>query len=145
MEPMDKPYMHESDGVMIEYPTVEHFFQGMKIVDGTERKAFVDAYSNPFAIKRAAKTLELREDWDAIRDSVMYTALKWKFRKGTMWADTLISTYEMDLVEWNNWHDNYWGWCICTYCQKSVLAPKNKLGKMLMDIREEILSTMEEI
>jgi len=140
MEPFDTPMLHESDGIVVEYLTVEHFYQAMKIYkSGMNRKLFIEEYPTPYDIKKAARKLPMREDWEDVKESVMWTALQWKFRKGTMWADTLISTYAANIVEWNNWHDNYWGWCICTRCQRSVLAPNNRLGKMLEQIREDLL------
>jgi ribA/ribD-fused uncharacterized protein len=125
---------------MIFYRTVEHFFQAMKFKDVEHRKS-IAAMLSPFAAKKEARQCRslIREDWMKIRDSVMWTALCWKFRKGTRWGDLLISTYSKDLVEWNNWHDNYWGWCICPRCYNSVLNPDNRLGEMLEKRREELL------
>ena len=49
----------------------------------------------------------------------------------------LIATAGIDLVEKNNWHDNYWGDCSCLRCYK---VGENHLGKIWMALREEIAS-----
>ena len=133
--------MEEFDDLMyhngIYYRTVEHFFQAMKFKDIEHRKR-IAAMPSPFDAKREGRQCRdlIVKDWDKIKQSAMWTALKWKFREETRWGKILKSTGDMDIVEWNNWHDNYWGWCVCERCTNNRIEdPKNKLGKMLMGIR----------
>jgi hypothetical protein len=53
----------------------------------------------------------------------------------------LVATYPIPLVEGNYWHDNYWGDCSCNKCQATPGI--NKLGKMLMDLRERLRDYQE--
>jgi len=134
-EKMDKPMAH--NGLL--YETVEHFYAAMKTED-LDVRAKIAAMSYPGQAKKYAAKIPLVEDWDSIKESVMWTALQWKFRRGSMWGDILASTYDVELVEWNNWHDNFWGWCVCHRCANNYdIMPKNKLGKMLMQIREGLM------
>jgi ribA/ribD-fused uncharacterized protein len=94
----------------------------------------------PAAAKKMAAKVDLVEDWEKVKESVMWTALRWKFQKGSKWGDILASTYNVELIEWNNWHDNYWGWCVCHRCStKEGLMPQNKLGHLLMEQRMNLL------
>ena len=45
------------------------------------------------------------------------------------------SSFSLWVVHGNWWHDNYWGNCNCDRCKD--IKGQNKLGKMLMDLREE--------
>ena len=133
--------MEEFDDLMyhdgIYYRTVEHFFQALKFED-MEHRASIAAMPSPYDAKKEAKQCRdlIREDWLKIRNSVMWTALSWKFRKGTKWGKILLSTAPRELIEWNNWHDNYWGHCICEKCINK--EHKNMLGKYIMARRGEI-------
>jgi predicted NAD-dependent protein-ADP-ribosyltransferase YbiA (DUF1768 family) len=48
----------------------------------------------------------------------------------------LLDTGHQELEEGNYWHDNEWGNCYCMKCR--TIAGKNKLGILLMQVREEI-------
>lgn len=49
----------------------------------------------------------------------------------------LLSTEDEELVEdTTGWHDNIWGDCSCPKCQ--YIKGRNKLGKILMQVRDEI-------
>ena len=50
--------------------------------------------------------------------------------------EKLLETGDEGIVEWNNWHDNIWGDCICLKCEDIVGT--NHLGKLLMRIRTEL-------
>ena len=45
------------------------------------------------------------------------------------------TTGDAELIEGNTWHDNYWGVCSCSKCNG---RGKNRLGKLLMKVREEL-------
>ena len=64
----------------------------------------------------------------------MLEALRTKFSiKGL--KEKLLATGDEELVEGNFWHDNFWGVCSCSKCGNKG---QNKLGKLLMQVREEI-------
>ena len=66
----------------------------------------------------------------------MLYVLRFKFNKNTKFGKQLMSIQE-PIVERNNWHDNYWGDCVCEKCK--AVEGKNNLGKLLMQIRKELI------
>lgn len=119
------------DGIV--YPTVEHYFQAQKTLNMDERQVISNA-STPGRAKRMGRNVNLRPDWEEVKDSVMRIGLVVKFSNPTM-REKLLATGDEELVEGNYWHDNYWGSCNCTRCSNHG---KNTLGKMLMALREEL-------
>jgi len=87
----------------------------------------------PFEAKRVGRRCKLSADWDEIKIKVMEYTLRIKFEKGTSWYKKLMAT-DGEIVEWNNWHDTFWGKCICRRCKGEG---ENNLGKLLMKIRDE--------
>jgi len=118
------------------YPSTEHFYQAMKFVK-EERREEIRNCASPGAAKRIARTLPTRPDWERIRVQVMLFALRQKFMQPGL-CELLISTGVEDLVEGNKWHDNFWGACSCQTCTKREKF--NMLGRLLMQVRKEILS-----
>lgn len=120
-------------GSDIGYPTVEHAYQAAKTMDRQERKR-ISLLLKPGTAKYEARKLVLRDDWDAVKDKVMWHYLGLKFNVGGRLCEYLVHTMPRILVEGNWWHDNYWGSCYCAHCGA---RGQNKLGKMLMKLREE--------
>ncbi len=112
--------------------TVENFYQAMKTTDIAERQKI--AQMNPYEAKKYARLISLRQDWDEIKLDVMEYILRHKFAPNTTWYEKLMS-FEGDIVESNNWHDNYWGSCICERCGNNGL---NHLGKILTKIKQGV-------
>lgn len=112
----------------ITYPTNEHFFQAMKSQLPAERKIIAAAVT-PGQAKRFGRQCVLRPDWERVKDEVMLTGLRIKFSNPTL-RTQLIMTGDEELVEGNWWGDTYWGVCNG--------VGKNRLGKLLMQVREEI-------
>lgn len=110
------------------YPSVEHAYQAAKTLDEAVREE-IRIIPKAGDVKKRAKTIELREGWDALKDEIMFDLLKQKFAIPEF-KEKLLATGEEELVEGNNWGDVYWGIC------KGV--GQNKLGKMLMDIRNDM-------
>lgn len=130
--------VHEepSQGEIIDYPTVEHYFQAMKTKDLDIRRE-IAAASTPGEAKRIGRHVDLRPDWNAIKTDVMLEGVRGKFR----WIDLrelLLETGDEELEEGNTWHDNIWGNCHCPKCKN--IPGENRLGKILMQVREEIKS-----
>jgi ribA/ribD-fused uncharacterized protein len=88
---------------------------------------------SPAESKKLGRKLKLRFDWDSIKDNIMYTALMAKFEQHPDLRQQLLDTDLLHLIEGNYWHDNYWGDCYCKGCQG--IAGKNRLGKILMNVR----------
>lgn len=122
----------DEDGIC--YPTVEHYFQAMKTLDKVVR--FDIAISTtPGQAKRKGRKVSLRPDWEQVKEQVMYDAIVQKFANEEL-REKLLATGDEYLEEGTTWHDNEWGNCSCEKCQKIV--GKNKLGKILMQVRSEI-------
>lgn len=110
------------------YPTVEHAFQAAKTFDGNARDHIMMAPSAGYA-KHLGRLVALRPDWDRVKQRVMLELLRSKFTNPVLRAQ-LIETGTHELVEGNTWGDRYWGVCGGT--------GENHLGKLLMQVREEI-------
>ena len=124
------PFIHDG----IAYPTNEHFFQAMKTIDITERKA-IAAAETPGLAKRMGRTVKLRSDWEKIKVDIMLLGLSLKFKNPDL-AAKLIATGDEELVEGNWWHDNTWGNCHCPQCSR--VGGRNLLGMLLMELRKEL-------
>ena len=66
---------------------------------------------NPSEAKRLGRRVKLRNDWERIKDTVMYEICKAKFLQNPDLAERLISTRDFELIEGNNWGDHIWGVC----------------------------------
>lgn len=108
--------------------TVEHAYQAQKAANSFDALRIVGA-STPGWAKKLGKAIMLRPDWDAIKLGVMEELLRIKFNNPVL-AKMLLATGDHELVEGNWWNDTYWGVC------KGV--GQNNLGKLLMEIREEM-------
>lgn len=117
------------------YPSVEHYFQLHKTLDMSLRKSLISL--NPYEVKRWAKTLDsFPPDWNDGIDT-MWDALniKWNIPR---WNQLLHSHKEI-IVEWNNWRDSKWGVPIPPNYSSEGIG-RNILGRMLMQIRDEVQS-----
>ena len=115
------------------YTTNEHYFQAMKSLNPKERQAIVLA-PTPGKAKRLGRKVSLRKDWEDIKEEVMLTGLRHKFSNPEL-RKKLLATGNEELIEGTTWHDNYWGICDCEACSGQG---KNRLGKLLMQVREEL-------
>ena len=124
------PFVYEG----ITYPTNEHFFQAMKTLNPNERMWIASA-ETPGVSKRRGRTCKLRYDWEDVKDEVMLIGLRLKFSNPAL-RTQLLMTGDEELVEGNWWHDNTWGNCSCDACRPVI--GQNRLGKLLMQVRQEI-------
>lgn len=114
--------------------TVEHYYQAQKFVTSADERvvAAIRAVPTP---KEAANlgrdpNHRLRADWEAVKISVMWEAVKTKFLTHTDIQQILLNTGDRLIVE-NSPTDYYWG-CGCDQ------TGQNHLGKILMSVRQEI-------
>ena len=110
------------------YPSVEHAFQAAKNPD-PEYRSLIATVGSPVTAKRMGKKTQLRPDWEEVKDGIMYELLKSKFSDPVL-REKLLATGEAELIEGNNHWDRFWG-----VCRGEGL---NKLGKLLMQVREEL-------
>lgn len=125
---LDIPIIYQG----IIFHTVENFYQAMKNKDINYR--IQCSKVSAAASKKLGKTVQLREDWDQLKDDVMLYALRKKFANDP-WKKKLLD-YQKPIVEYNYWHDNYWGHCICDNCKDKEHI--NKLGKLLHQLKQEL-------
>lgn len=124
------------------YKCAEAAFQAQKCP--AEKMKFVQLDGKN--AKAMGRKVQLRSDWDAVKDGAMYRVLEQKFAPGTQLAEKLMDTSPAYLIEGNTWHDNYWGACMCDKCKAENKRGLNKLGSLLMDIRSKLLDgTMAEV
>ena len=117
----------------ITYPTVEHYFQAMKTLNKGQRQE-IAAQDTPGKAKRLGRAVDLRPDWEAVKESYMYLALVQKFQDPEL-RQKLLATGNSTLIEGNTWHDRYWGVCKCEKCGGNGL---NRLGYLLNKVRVDI-------
>jgi len=115
------------------FATVEHAYVAAKTQDRMFRSRIAQLLAEEAGLaKKMGRSCTLRRDWDLMKVSVMYRLLMQKFSYDEF-KSLLISTGDVDIIEGNYWHDNFWGNC---FCKKCVNIPgKNQLGKLLMKIR----------
>ncbi len=108
------------------FHNAESAFQSFKCLD---RQHEFEKLS-PKDAKRLGRNVLLRDDWDLVKDDVMYDILCHKFKDNYSLKNALLNTKDSHIIEGNNWGDTYWGIC------KNI--GYNKLGEILMKIREEV-------
>lgn len=116
----------------VTYPTVEHAFQAFKSHDINDKKMIAEL-PTPGEAKRIGRRIKLREDWEDVKDTIMLKLLRIKFNSNHELKEKLLSTNDAELIEGNNHGDKYWGMVNG--------VGKNKLGKLLMQVRKELKET----
>ena len=114
------------------YQNTEAAFQAQKTLDEASQWSFCSL--PPRDARTKGKMVELRPDWEEIKESEMKAILDVKFSKPEL-KEKLLATGDAFLEETNGWHDNYWGNCICDKCKG--IPGRNMLGNLLMQVREE--------
>jgi N-glycosidase YbiA len=126
------PIIEKFNGAEFRHKTVEHAFQSRKS-NNLAVKIRLSRIPRPGDVKKEAKNIVTVKDWDSIKDEVMLELVRAKFFNNAYLADLLLSTGDRPLYEVNYWGDRYWG------CDDK-LNGENRLGKILMRVREELRS-----
>lgn len=106
----------------------EAAFQAQKTLDNDERKKFTEYHAGKS--KREGKRVNLRKDWEEVKEQIMYEIVYAKFSQNEDIKEKLLATNEEYIEEGNTWGDKIWG---------TVNGiGENKLGKILMRVREEL-------
>lgn len=117
----------------ITYTNNEAAFQAQKCENPEGREAFANL--NPSEAKKIGRHVHLRKDWESVKRDIMYNILLNKFKQNPMLRLKLQATGDAYLEEGNNWGDFVWG------TVKGI--GENRLGKLLMQVREELHTDME--
>ena len=123
----------------IKYPTVEHFYVAMKVNDQqlingiyytpNDFREMISTIKIPEEVKKIGGKVKLRKNWSTKKLEIMNWVIREKFKDEKL-AEMLLSTGDEKLVESNYWKDFYWGVCNG--------KGENHLGKILMEVREEL-------
>jgi ribA/ribD-fused uncharacterized protein len=113
----------------IEYKTVEHYYQSQKF-DDPEIKHLVVSAKTPSKAKSLGNKNRINPlEWEEKKDQVMCNGIRMKFIQNEDLKASLLSTHNKKLVEFSR-RDKYWG--------GSAKESKNKLGELLMQLRDEL-------
>jgi len=120
----------ELDGA--EWPSVEHYYQGMKFEQGEVRESIRTA-DHPAKASELAKANKksIRKDWKQVREVMMTRAIYIKCRTHQDIADLLLETGDQQIVE-TTMYDYYWG------CGRDGRG-HNTYGKVLMAVRNKLM------
>lgn len=113
----------------IRYPTVEHAFQAQKSTKSCVQLRIAQLPKPKYA-KAEGKRIQIRSDWDQVKDDIMLQLIRLKFSQPRL-KEMLLDTGNRELVEMNGWGDTYWG-------TDTFLEGENRLGKILMTVRDEL-------
>lgn len=113
------------------YQNSEAAFQAQKTLSEEVQWKFTRL--TPRDARTEGRKLTLRPDWEEVKDDIMRNILRSKFSNPVL-ARQLLDTDDAILEEQNTWHDNCWGNCTCDKCRQ--IPGQNKLGTMLMELRE---------
>lgn len=118
------------------WKTVEHYFQASKFLDPNiiNKIKLIDSPMEAKLIGRDIKN-QLRDDWETIKEDFMYNGLKHKFMQHPVLMQNLLSTGNDMIIE-KSLYDEYWG-------SGKNNEGKNRLGFLLMNLRNEIRNKVE--
>lgn len=116
--------------------TAEHAFQWEKATFIEDKQRILNANTPADAKKYGRKVyIQNINEWDTNKIQIMENILIAKFNNNIL-KKKLLDTNNIILIEYNKWHDNFWGKCICEKCKKILVNNNNnKLGQLLMKIR----------
>jgi ribA/ribD-fused uncharacterized protein len=133
-DPLNPLSSHSKHGFELDedyWPSVEHYYQGMKFRPGELRNAIRDADHPAKANKIALKNKKsVRNDWDKVKEVYMTRGIYTKCRTHQEIADILLNTGVQKIVE-NSQFDYFWG------CGRDGRG-HNTFGKVLMSVREKL-------
>ncbi len=130
------------NGETITFPASENYYQAKKFLSLAIWKEF--AAATPYATKALAKQ-KMIDNPDMVKSmsndelvESMYKVLVAKFTQHPELLKKLKALPKKELVETNNWCDQFWGNCICNRRPSCMPKGKNHLGKLLQRIQEEL-------
>jgi len=116
------------------YATVEHAYQCHKTLDESTHEVIRNA-KDPAVAKKLGRGVVIRSDWNDVKIPLMRSFVKAKFESPFL-SHLLIGTDDSILVNGNSWNDRVWGVCRG--------SGDNLLGKILMEIREDLHQASKE-
>lgn len=115
------------------YLNSEAAFQSAKSLDAAVQDRF--SAMNGMIAKREGKKVQLRADWETVKNGIMEEVVRAKFSQNPDLLQKLLDTGDLELTEGNGWHDTYWG------VDARTGKGENHLGRILMKLRSELGGT----
>ena len=99
-----------------------------------------DGTADPRLAKKLGRSCEVRPHFFEQRVLLMRNLVLRKALDHAEFVDWLLESGDEDIEEGNWWHDNFWGRCFCSVCEKKgdSQTAANVLGKILMTVRDTI-------
>ena len=121
----------------LSWPSVEHYFQGMKFPKGDYQEKIRHAETAKKAQKLGrSRFKKIRKDWKEVREVIMTRGVYTQCRTHKDLAQSLLNTGQTTLVD-NTQYDYFWG------CGRDRRG-ENAFGKVLMSVREKLQSELKE-
>ncbi|MFQ6760384.1 MAG: NADAR family protein [Alphaproteobacteria bacterium] len=121
------------DGQSFIFPSVEHYYQAMKFYASDPRFNAILALKNPDDARLLTKTPEYkvnrRKNFDNDKFDIMERALRARYEQNPDAAEMLKSTGDAILVK---------SCPVCYKCGFGIGSGTNRIGKIMMDIRENL-------
>jgi ribA/ribD-fused uncharacterized protein len=118
------------DGII--YMTSEHLYHCKKFNDKGIITQIINSLSAHDALRIAKENKNVRRpDWDEVKLKVMKDVLLLKVNQHPYVKKKLLDTGDREIIE-NSWCDDFWGW-------GENKDGQNKLGKLWMEIRRELI------
>ena len=119
------------------WPTVEHYFQASKFEDYKVQDKIM-AMTSPMDAAKEGRDRNniIRDDWEEVKDRIMYKAVKAKFLQHHQLKSLLLNTGDSTIIE-HTVNDAYWA-------DGGDGTGKNMLGKILMRVRDELRIVAED-
>ena len=115
----------------ISVPTSEHAYQASKATNLNDA-LFIARQITAGKSKRVGRQIKQYRNWDNVKFQIMLDVVRNKFSQNPNLAKKLLATGNVVLIEGNTWGDTIWGVCDG--------EGQNLLGKILMQVREELKS-----
>jgi hypothetical protein len=112
------------------YSCTENAYAAAKCELDSEKDKFVNITAGQ--AKRLGRSVLMRSDWDKVKEGIMEELVTIKFTYNEELKKKLLATGNKYLEETNWWGDKFWGVCNG--------VGQNKLGKILMRVREKLKS-----
>lgn len=129
----DFPIKMKVDGNFYTFPTVEHYYQAMKFDASDERFKAIINLKNPddarLMTKKPEYKINRRADFEKNKFKIMEDGMRAKFTQNPKAAELLKSTGNTVLIKSCE---------VCYKCGFGEGSGFNRIGKILMRIRDEI-------